>query len=369
MIHWIWQQPDWPHFHWDEAKITPHLASARLIQGRLLGMIETIQDHTRQTLDEIILAEQAIDTSAIEGERLNRESVRSSIENRLGLKQAGISKAPDRYVEGLLDMLLDATQHYDRPLTLERLYGWHAALFPTGYSGIRKITVGSLRQGPMQIVSGRPGKTKVHYEAVPFEKINAETKRFLTWFNTKTDRDGLLRAGIAHLWFELLHPFDDGNGRTGRAVIDLALAQDEKNATRYYSMSSAIMQDRKNYYECLEKSCRGDMEITGWLIWFLTCFQQAVKQAIQLINDISLKSRFWETHATTVLNARQIKVLTRLLDAGKKGFEGAMTTRKYMQLTKTSRATAYRELSELVEKKCLTPLNKKGRSSAYKICW
>jgi len=318
----------------------------------------------------ITLTEQALDTSAIEGEHLNRDSVRSSIANRLGLKQAGISKPPDRYIEGLLDMLLDATENYDKALTLERLYGWHAALFPTGYSGIRKITVASLRQaGPMQIVSGRPGKTKVHYEAPPSEIVNHEMKLFLQWFNTENNMDGLVRAGMAHLWFELLHPFEDGSGRLGRAIIDLVLARDERQSSRYYSLSSAIMQDRKNYYFSLEKSCRGDLDITAWLIWFLNCFKNAIEHAISVINDISFKSRFWEQHATTELNTRQIKVLNRLLDAGKNGFIGGMTTRKYMQLTKTSRATAYRELSNLVCKKCLKPIVKKGRSAAYEIRW
>ncbi len=370
MDHWIWQHKDWPHFYWDDKRLSPHLASAQLAQGKLLGITQVINKQATEQLDATILGEQALDTSAIEGERLNRDSVRSSIENRLGQKQAGISKPPDRYIEGLLDMLLDATQNYDKALTLERLYGWQAALFPTGYSGIRKITVGSLRQaGPMQIVSGRPEKTTVHYEAPPSDTVKKEIKHFLKWFNANDNINGLLRAGIAHLWFELLHPFEDGNGRVGRAIIDLALAQDERLSSRFYSLSSAIMEDRKNYYIHLEKSCRGGMDITSWLVWFLTCFKNAIFHAMSLINDINLKSRFWEKHATTELNTRQTKVLNRLLDAGKKGFIGGMMTRKYMRLTKTSRATAYRELSDLVRKKCLKPIVKKGRSAAYEINW
>lgn len=369
MSHWIWQHKDWPHFFWDEKLLSSHLSSARLVQGKLLGIIHTINQQTARQMNAFVLADQSVDTSAIEGEHLNRDSVRSSIANRLGLKQVGINKPVDRYIEGLLDMLLDATENYEQPLTLERLYGWHAALFPTGYSGIHKITVAALRKtDPMQIVSGRPGKIKVHYEAPPSKRVNKEMRIFLNWFNKK-DLDGLLRAGIAHLWFELLHPFDDGNGRIGRAIIDLTLAQDEKQNVRYYSLSSAIMQDRKNYYTQLGKSCRGNMDITSWLIWFINCFKTAIHQAFELIDDITLKSRFLEKHATTELNARQIKVLNRLLDAGKKGFIGGMTTRKYTQLTKTSRTTAYRELHDLVLKKCLKPLTKKGRSAAYEIRW
>src|SRR3990167_10782992 len=370
MTHWIWSNKDWPNFSWDAEKLSLHLSSARLAQGKLLGIIQTINDEVSDEMDAIILAAQAIDTSAIEGERLTRDSVRSSIANRLGLDIAGISTQPDRYIEGLLDMLLDATQNYSALLTLERLYGWHAALFPTGYSGIRKITVGSLREpGPMQIVSGRPDRPTIHYEAPPAKGIKNEMNRFLSWFNDNAVIDGLLRAGIAHLWFELLHPFEDGNGRVGRAIIDLALAQDEKLKSRYYSLSSAIMNDRKNYYASLEKSCCGDMDITPWLIWFLGCFKDAINHSIKMIDDISYKSHFWERHARTEINTRQAKVLNRLLDAGRDGFIGGMTTRKYMQLTKISRATAYRELIDLVDKKCLRPTTEKGRSAAYEIDW
>ncbi len=368
MSHWIWSNTDWPHFTWDIQQLTPHLASARLVQGKLLGVIETIGIELSEQADALVLAEQAIDTSAIEGEHLNRDSVRSSIANRLGLEKAGMSGQPDRHVEGLLDMLLDATQSYEKSLTLERLCGWQAALFPTGYSGIQKVKVGALRDpGPMQIVSGRLDKPKVYYEAPPADHIQADIEQFLSWFNESQEIDGVLKAGIAHVWFELLHPFEDGNGRVGRAVIDLALAQDEALNTRYYSISSAIMKDRKSYYAILEKTCQGGMDVTEWLIWFLGCFKEALKASIQLITDIGFKSRFWKKHAETILNARQVKVLNRLLDAGKGGFEGGMTTRKYQQLTKASRATAYRELIDLVDKRCLITMSKKGRSAAYEI--
>lgn len=370
MPHWIWQHSDWPDFVWDKSALSTYLTSARHQQGKLLGIIRVINEDTSTQLDVKTLTEQAIDTSAIEGEHLNRDSVRSSIANRLGLEQAGISTQPDRYIEGLLDMLLDATANYSKPLSLERLCGWHAALFPTGYSGIQKITVAALRKpGPMKIVSGRPGKEKIHYEAPPADALKKNIKTFLKWFNGHNEIDGLVRAGVAHLWFELLHPFDDGNGRIGRAIIDLALAQDEKLSSRYYSLSSAIMRDRKNYYAKLEEACRGELDITPWLIWFLSCLEQAVTAAIETIDDINLKSQFWETHAKTPLNERQIKVLNRLLEEGRMGFEGGMTTRKYVGITKTSRATAYRELHDLVEKNCLRPIEAKGRSAAYEIKW
>jgi Fic family protein len=370
MTHWIWSHKNWPQFTWNAQELSLHLSRARLAQGRLLGIIQTIHTEVSEQVDAIVLGEQAMDTSAIEGERLNRDSVRSSITNRLGLEKAGISASSDRYIEGLLDMLLDVTQNHQTPLTLERLYGWHAALFPTGYSGMHKVAVGSLRQpGPMQIVSGRPGREKVHYEAPPAEGVEQELRSFLVWFNEGKETDGLLRAGISHLWFELLHPFEDGNGRVGRAIIDLALSQDEQLGSRYYSLSSAIMKDRKKYYASLEKTCRGDLDITPWLIWFLGCFEDSIHGAIELIDGISCKSRFWERHATTEINTRQMKVLNRLLNAGKDGFVGHMTTRKYMQLTKTSRATAYRELSDLVNKSCLKPTADKGRSAAYEVDW
>ncbi|GJM07419.1 MAG: cell division protein Fic [marine bacterium B5-7] len=369
MTNWIWKNKDWPNFYWDERSLAPLVAKVRLSQGKLLGITQAIYHEAAKEMDALILAEQAVETSAIEGEHLNRDSVRSSIANRLGLRNVGIETAPDRYVEGLLDMLLDATEHYEEPLSLDRLQGWHAALFPTGYSGIQKITVGKIREiNDMQIVSGRPEKRKIHYEAPPSMFVTKDITTFIDWFNHQNKADGLIRAGIAHLWFELLHPFEDGNGRVGRAIIDLALAQDEKNAVRYYSLSSAMMKDRKSYYKNLELACRGNMDITKWLTWFLSCIDSAIFNSLQLIESIQLKARFWEKHLNTQLNQRQKKVLNRLLNAGKDGFMGDMTNKKYMHLTKTSRATAYRELKDLVSKECLKPIAS-GRSAAYEIIW
>ena len=370
MVQWIWMHAQWPNFIWQAEQLLPHLSAARLAQGKLLAIVHKISQDDFNELGAYILGEQAIDTSAIEGEYLNRDSVRSSIANRLGLEQAGIAGKPDRYVDGLLDMLLDATKNHQQPLTKDRLLGWHAALFPTGYSGMHKINVGQLRNpGLMQIVSGREGNPKVHYEAPPAERLADGLQAFLQWFNNEESIDGLLRAGLAHLWFELLHPFDDGNGRIGRAIIDLALSQEEGLDLRYYSLSSAIMGDRKNYYAVLGSTCRQGMDVTEWLIWFLQCLETAIQQSIAKIEDINLKARFWQQHVETELTQRQKKALNELLDAGQSGYVGQMTIRKYMHLTRTSRSTAGRELKDLVEKGCLKPTAEKGRSAAYEINW
>lgn len=373
MSHWIWEDKNWPKFDWDAKAIQPLLSQARLAQGRLLGILRSFSEQVCEQLSAKALMDEMITTSAIEGEIVDRDSVRSSIYHRLGIGNSGVSGKVDRYVEGLLDVLLDATEHYKQPLDLERMFSWHAALFPTGYSGIQKILIGQLRgEGDMKIVSGRGSKVMIHYVAPPHEKLESELKIFLKWFNVsslKEKVDGLVRAGIAHLWFEKIHPFDDGNGRIGRAIIDMALAQDENLSMRFYSISSAIMDQRKGYYRVLDEVSKGGMDITVWLVWFLNCFIKAIETAEVNVQLAMLKSKFWQMHETTVLNERQKKVLNKMLDLGVGGFVGGMTTRKYMSITKVSRATAYRELNDLVEKKCIKPLDKKGRSSAYEIIW
>jgi Fic family protein len=269
-------------------------------------------------------------------------------------------------------VLLDATQHYDRPLTRARLFGWQAALFPTGYSGLRKIRTGALRgRAAMRVVSGRIGRERVHFEAPPRTRLDAELERFLAWFGAPAhDVDGLVRGGLAHLWFVTLHPFEDGNGRLARAISDMALAQDERQPMRAFSLSSQILREREAYYAILERTQRGGVDVTAWLAWFLTQVESAAQAAAEgTIADTLAKARFWLRHHATDLNGRQRKVLNRLLDAGRDGFEGGMNTRKYMGLTRTSRATAYRELAELVEKGCLQPTSKGGRSSGYRLVW
>jgi Fic family protein len=314
-----------------------------------------------------VLTREGLTTSAIEGETLNPLSLRSSIARRLGLPTAGMPH-PSRTEDGLADVLLDATQHYSEPLTLKRLNGWQAALFPTGRSGLHEIRVGKLRgKSPMRIVSGPIGRERVHYVAPPHGQLNEEMKTFLEWFNrVSASLDGLLRAGLAHAWFEIIHPFEDGNGRVGRAVLDMALAQDERRSTRLYSMSARFMDVRDDYYSALERASSADLDVTEWLIWFLEQLQTAARINGSVVENVVHKAQFWMQHASDQLNSRQVKALNRLLDAGPAGFEGGMTNRKYAGLTKASPATAQRDLSDLVEKRCLTLVGS-GRAAHYEL--
>ncbi len=367
---WIWQQPDWPRFRWDDARLAAGLSRARLSQGKALGAARLLDpDLTREAL-AAILVEDGLTTSAIEGERLDPASVRSSVARRLGLPTAGLPP-PQRPVDGLIDVLLDATQHHDLPLTAERLFGWQAALFPTGYSGLQPIRVGQLRgEAPMQVVSGAIGKEQVHFVAPPREGLDLELARCLDWIAAPPAWvDGLIRAGIAHLWLVTLHPFEDGNGRLARAITDMMLSRDEDQPMRIFSLSAQILRQREGYYAILERTQLGDLDVTEWLDWFLLQVELAAAAAEQTVAGTLAKARFWLRHQATVLNERQRKVLNRLLDAGPSGFEGGMSTRKYRGLTRTSRATAYRELADLVAKGCLRPTGKGGRSSGYEIPW
>lgn len=372
MTHWIWKHPNWPVFQWNHDKIQPLLSEARMQQGKLLGLLQTFHGDLQEHLNLQAMVEEMITTSAIEGAIIDRENVLSSICLRLGIHQSGIKAKPDRYVEGLLDIMLDATDNYQQPLDVNRLCRWHAALFPTGYSGISKILVGQLRgDGDMEIISGLGHKLKIHYLAPPHHRLEDELQIFLKWFNHESiaSVDGIVRAAIAHLWFEKIHPFDDGNGRIGRAIIDLALAQDEQLSTRFYSLSSIIMEQRKSYYDILETVSKGDMNVTQWVEWFIQCFIDAINLALNGINLTIQKTKFWHAHEATPLNERQRKVLNKMLEKGPGEYLGGMTTRKYQAITGASRATAYRELMGLVTKGCLIPLKSKGRSSAYDIIW
>ena len=369
-LSWIWQQSDWPHFRWDEVRLSPLLARARLAQGKVLGAARLLDPGLTLEAVAAILVEDGLTTSAIEGERLDLAAVRSSVARRLGLPTAGLPPPP-RAVDGLIEVLLDATRHHLAPLTAERLCGWQAALFPTGYSGLHAIRIGQLRgDAPMQVVSGAMGREKVHFVAPPRVGLEAEIGGFLSWFNAAPGAlDGLLRAGIAHLWFVTLHPFEDGNGRLARAITDLALSQDERQPMRLFSLSAQILREREGYYQVLERTQRGGLEVTEWLAWFLVQVEAAAIAADQTVSSTLAKARFWLRHQGTTLNERQRKVLNRLLDAGPDGFTGGINTRKYMGLTKTSRATAYRELVDLVERGCLRPTGKGGRSSGYAVLW
>lgn len=366
---YIWQAENWQNFHFDSDKLLQPLAALRKIQGRLLGTVADLGFDDSLRASAVALEEDAMQTAAIEGETLDREGVRSSIAKHLGLPYAGLRPA-DRAVDGLVQVLLDATRHYNIPLTSERLCGWHAALFPTGHSGFHQITVGAWRTSPMQVVSGPFGKQKVHYEALQPEKLDYEMALFFDWWaNSLVNMDGVIRAALAHLYFVTIHPFDDGNGRLARCLADMALAQDEKTGMRFYSLSAQIMAERESYYEILERTQKGTGDTTEWLRWFFGCLERAVVNADKTLIAILQKTKFWQLHGGVVLSERQRKVLNRLLDAGPGGFEGGLSTRKYMGMTKTSRATAWREIEDLLQKKMLRALPGGGRSTAYEIEW
>ncbi len=367
---WIWQQSDWPIFHWDQGILAPTLARARLAQGKVLGATRMLDANLTLEAVAAILVEDGITTSAIEGERLDLDAVRSSVARHLGLPTAGLP-VPPRAVDGLIEVLLDATRHFAAPLSVERLFGWQAAFFPTGYSRLHPIRTGALRgEAPMQVISGPTGHEHVHFIAPPRQQLEQDLNHFLAWFNSSpVDLNGVVRAGIAHLWFVTLHPFEDGNGRLARAITDMALSQDEQLPMRFFSLSAQILRERESYYIILERTQRGGVDINEWLTWFLIQVEAAATSAERTVANTLAKARFWLRHQVTDLNERQRKVLNRLLDAGRDGFEGGINTRKYMSLTKTSRATAYRELSEMVEKGCLNTTSKGGRSSGYEIVW
>lgn len=370
MHQYIWEDDNWTQFRWKAGALLTPLAECRFEQGKLLSQMVELGVQLRREAQVEILTEETIQTAAIEGQSFDKNSVRSSVVRRLGLPTAGLPP-PDRYADGLVEVLLDATLRYDQPLAVERLHGWQAALFPTGYSGLHRITVGDWRgPAPMQVISGPIGRETIHYQAPPADRIDREMKWFFGWWDTSRNQvEGILRAGIAHFWFVTIHPYEDGNGRLARALTDMALAQDEKTPTRFYSLSAQIMAERDDYYDILERSQRGTSDITEWLHWFLGCFRRAVNRSKMLLGLVLLKAKFWQQHKTDQLNDRQRKVIDRLLDAGPGGFEGGLTTRKYVSMAKTSRATAYREITDLVNKGILTQNPGKGRNVSYELNW
>ena len=366
---YIWQHERWMNFNFDAEKLLQPLAAVRKIQGRLLGTVEDLGFDDSLRASAVSLEEDAMQTAAIEGETLDREGVRSSIAKHLGLPHAGLRHA-DRAVDGLVQVLLDATRNYSTPLTNARLCGWHAALFPSGHSGFHKITARAWRTSPMHVVSGPFGKQNVHYEAPHPEMLDDAMALFFQWWEESAKTmDGIIRAALAHLYFVTVHPFDDGNGRLARCIADMALAQDEKTGMRFYSLSAQIMAERESYYEVLERTQKGTGDTTEWLLWFFGCLERAVVTADKTLVAILQKTRFWQLHGGVVLSERQRKVLNRLLDEGPDGFEGGLSTRKYMGMTKTSRATAWREIEDLLQKKMLRALPGGGRSTAYEIEW
>lgn len=361
---YIYERAEWPKFAW-QPEITKILADVRHRQGRLLGQMESLGFKLQEEAVLRTLTEDVVKSSEIEGERLDPDAVRSSIARRLGMKVAGL-KPSDRNVEGVVEMMLDATRNYAKPLTKERLFSWHASLFPTGRSGMRKIIVGDWRDdrdGPMQVVSGPVGKEKVHFEGPPANRVPLEMKSLLTWFNKGPETDLVLKAGIAHLWFVTIHPFDDGNGRIARAIADLCLARSEQNSQRFYSMSAQIRHERAAYYELLEQAQKRGLDITPWLRWFLECLGRAIGGAETLLAGVLAKARFWEHIDRAPINERQRLVLNRLLD----GFEGKLTSSKWAKLTKSSQDTAHRDITDLVRRGILVQSTEGGRSTSYTL--
>lgn len=365
MTTYIHQLDAWPKVHFDHAAVSGPLAAVRHRQGRLAGRMDALGFELRSEAVLETLTADVVKSSEIEGEILERSQVRSSIARRLGMDIGGLPPV-DRNVEGVVEMTLDAVGAFDKPLTQERLFGWHAALFPTGRSGMLRIAVGCWRDeeaGPMQVVSGPFGREKVHFEAPPASRVAGEMAAFLEWFESPDTLDPVLRAALAHLWFVTIHPFEDGNGRIARAVGDMALARSEGSGQRFYSLSSQIRQDRKGYYEILERTQKGDLDITPWLLWFLACLDRALDDSARILEDVLRKAAFWQALAGEPLGERQRKVLNRLLD----GFDGKLTSSKWAKLTKTSPDTALRDINDLVARGILARDPGGGRSTSYSL--
>ncbi|MBB5942850.1 Fic family protein [Xanthomonas sp. 3307] len=362
---YIWQREGWPTWRYSLSTLAEPLAAVSRAQGLLLGRLADVSLALRDQASLAALTEDVVKTSAIEGEVLNVASVRSSVARRLGVEVAALAPV-DRHVEGVVDMVLDATANAVQPLTAERLFGWHAALFPTGYSGLSRLKVAAWRDdanGPMQVVSGPVGRQRVHYQAPPATWLDGEMAVFLRWLNDSQDVPALLKAGLGHLWFVTLHPFDDGNGRIARAVGDLLLVRADGSPQRFYSLSAQIQRERSAYYAVLERTQKGDLDVTAWLLWFLQTLQRAVEDAHHTLDRVLAKTRFWQRAAAIPMNARQIKVLNRLLD----GFEGKLTNSKWAALTKASSDTALRDINDLLSRGVLRKSEAGGRSTSYEL--
>lgn len=363
---YLWEKPAWPALTWDQKSLTSLLVKVSREQGRLLGKMEALGFELRSEAHLQTLTEDVVKSSEIEGEKLKREQVRSSIARRLGMEVGGLVPV-DRNVEGVVEMMLDATSNFAAPLTEERLFAWHASLFPTGRSGMTRIRVGCWRDDnndPMQVVSGSVGRESVHYQAPPAARVPDEMVKFLRWFEQSGDMDPLLIAGLAHLWLVTIHPFDDGNGRIARAIADMALARSENTGQRFYSMSAQIQHEHRDYYDMLEWTQKGDLDVTKWQDWFLNCLDRAIEGAQKTLGAVLNKAHFWERFATEPLNERQIKVLNRLLD----GFEGKLTTSKWAKVAKCSQDTAYRDILDLIERGALQKDPGGGRNTSYSLC-
>lgn len=359
---YIHERENWPNFFWDLEAVNSLLPPLRHQQGRIIGGMESLGFPMREETVLQTLTQDVVKSSEIEGEILDKSLVRSSVARRLGMDIAAVDTA-DRNVDGVVEMMLDATQKFDQPLTKERLLNWHMALFPSGRSGFTKIQVGAWRKGPVQVVSGRMGREVLHFEAPPAERVNREMELFFDWINSESTLDLVLKSAIAHLWFVTIHPFDDGNGRIGRAIADLLLARSEKSSRRFYSLSAQIRKERKGYYSILEKSQKGTLDITPWLEWFFHCLERAIENALSTLQKVLQKSQFWEAIAELPLNERQRKMINRLWD----GLDGKLTSSKWAKMAKCSQDTAYRDILDLVNRGILTKNSEGGRSTSYSL--
>ena len=365
-VRYIWQLPDWPGLSYDAASLALPLAEVHRAQGQLVGRMAELGLAQREQATLQVLTQEVIKTSEIEGELLNLDAVRSSVARKLGLDIGALAPS-DRYVDGVVEVVLDATRNFDQPLTQDRLFGWHAALFLTGYSGRARISVGTWRtdaSGPMQVVSGTVGREKVHFTALPANELPAQTADFLQWFDAPAVGDALIKAGLAHLWLVTLHPFDDGNGRISRAVGDMALARAEVATDRFYSFSAQIQRERKHYYDQLEATQKGQLDVTRWLSWFLGCLLRAVQGADAALAGVLGKAQFWQRWAGTPMNQRQTLVLNWVLD----GLEGKLTNAKWASIGKCSADTALRDINDLLARGLLSRLEGGGRSTGYALC-
>lgn len=362
---YVYQQKDWPQFTWDQEAVWALIPAIRHKQGRLRGFMEALGFALRDEASLKTLTLDVLKSSEIEGEVLNAEQVRSSIARKLGMDIAGLVPA-DRNVDGVVEMMLDATRNYKKNLKQERLFGWHASLFPTGRSGMHKITVGKWRGnelGPMQVVSGALGKEKIHFEAPDAKVLKKEMKLFLSWLNGKDELDPLVKSAIAHFWFVTIHPFDDGNGRMARAIGDMLLARADGDSQRYYSLSAQIRLERSAYYTVLEKTQKGNLDITAWLLWYLNCLDRSLNATDQNLQSVMAKTRFWDKHMKTAINERQRFIINKLFD----GFFGKLNSSKWAKLAKCSQDTALRDITDLVEKKILKKEKAGGRSTGYEL--
>lgn len=361
----IWERDNWPNLTWQDTRVAARLAEVRHAQGRLIGRMEALGFKLREEAVLQTLTQDVLKTCEIEGEQLDATQVRSSLARRLGIDIGALPPA-DRNVEGIVEVMMDATRNYDISLTAERLFGWHAALFPTGRSGMTRIRVGDWRDdstGQMQVVSGPYGRERVHYTAPPAATVTAEMDAFLAWFNAPFSSDPVIKAALAHLWFVTIHPFEDGNGRIARAIADLALARSEGSSQRFYSMSAQIRTERDAYYDQLERTQKGETDITDWVLWFLACLDRAIRGADSVLAAVVAKDQFWERAAPMPLNERQIKILNRLLD----GFEGKMTTSKWAAIGKCSQDSASRDIAALIELGLMRKGEGGGRSTDYEL--